>query len=84
MDSLLERWVPTILVSLLFFSVVWIVVGNLVQSILRPKVLLIGGALIALGILPLPYVRELLVGTIVVLFGLVHDAYMIVLGNLLG
>lgn len=75
MEALIERWIPTLLASLLFFQVVRMFLGEIIQRITRGKILLIVGALVLLGIVPLALVRDVLIGAIVFLYDVVRAAY---------
>lgn len=77
----LERWIPIVLVSLLFFKIVQVTLGGLFSNLLKPKVIAILALLIVMGILPIPLVRDLAVNGIVMLFTVVHEAYTIVMSG---
>lgn len=78
MVPLLERWVPMLIASFLFFQVVRLLLGLILQRLVTPKVVLIVSLLIVMGFLPLSVVRAVLVGSVVFLFDVIQTAYHIV------
>jgi len=81
LDILLQRWIPTILVSLLFFALVRALLGSALRALVRPWVIGTVAVLVLVGVIPPSTIGTAIVDSLVFLFGAVHDAYVAVMAS---
>lgn len=75
LNAVLERWLPLVLVSVLFFVIIKAFLGAAFRQLLRPVVLIGLLLLVVTGVVPLHTVEQGVTNLFVFLFGIVQSAY---------